>query len=82
MAIFLGVHKIPEGMTEDQVKEGWEKYKESAASKGIQAISVVVSLDKGFAYCQTVANSADQVREAHEVVEIPIEDVVEVEKLE
>lgn len=82
MAIFLGIHKIPEGMTEDQVKEGWEKYKESATSKGIQAISAVVSLDKGFAYCQTIANSADQVREAHEVAEIPIEDVVEVEKLE
>lgn len=82
MAVFLGIHKLTEGTSEDQVKEGWDKYKESATSKGLKPLGAVASVEKGFAYCQTEAESADQVRDAHQAVEIPLEDVVEVEKLE
>lgn len=82
MAVFLGIHKLSEEMNEDQVTEGWEKYKQSAIEKGLKPLGAVVSIQKGFAYCQTVADSADQVREAHKAVEIPLEDVIEVEKLE
>ena len=81
MAIFLGVHKLPEEMTEDEVQEGWNKYKASAQSAGLRPIGAVTSLEKGFAYCQTEAESADQVKEAHASVEIPLEDVVEVKPL-
>lgn len=82
MPVFLGIHKLSEGMQSQEVREGWEKYKQSATSKGLRPISAVASLDKRFAYCQTEAESADQVREAHTEVEIPLEDVVEVEKLD
>lgn len=81
MPVFLGIHKLPEEMTEEQVREGWYKYKQSAVSKGLKPISAVVSLEKVFAYCQTEADSADQVREAHARVEIPLEDVIEVTPL-
>jgi len=81
MAIFLGVHKIPAGMEEKAAIEGYEKYKESAKSKGIHAISAVYNIEKGFAYCQTEAETADQVREAHEGAAVPLEDVIEVKSL-
>ncbi len=81
MAIFLGVHKLPAEMTEDQVANGWKSYKKSATEKGLKPLGAVVSIEKKFAYCQTEAESADQVRDAHEAMEIPLEDVVEVRAL-
>ena len=81
MAVFLGVHKLPAEMTEDQVREGWENYKKSATEKGLRTLGAVVSVEKGFTYCQTEAESADQVRDAHQAVENPLEDVIEVKQL-
>lgn len=81
MAIFLGVHKLPSEMTDSQATEGFEKYKESAKAKGLTPLSAVYSLEKGFAYCQTEAESQDQVREAHQDAAIPLEDVIEVKTL-
>lgn len=69
-------------MTEEDVKEGFEIYKASARDAGLNPISAVYSMAKGFAYCQTEADSAEQVRSAHEKVEIPLEDVVKIEKLD
>ncbi len=81
MAIFLGVHKVPSDMTDDQVTEGFGKYKENAKAKGLTPLSAIYSLEKGFAYCQTEAENADQVKEAHEGAAIPLEDVIEVKSL-
>lgn len=81
VAIFLGVHKIPQGMEETQIIEGFEKYKESARAKRLQPLSAIYNIEKGFAYCQTEAQTADQVREAHQDVAIPLDDVIEVKTL-
>lgn len=81
MAIFLGIHKLPAEMTEGQIREGWENYKKNATEKGLRPLGAVVSVEKGFAYCQTEAESADQVRDAHQAVKNPLEDIVEVEQL-
>lgn len=81
MAVFLGLHKVPSDMNDTQMTEGFEKYKESARAKGLTPLSAVYSLEKGFAYCQTEAENADQVREAHQDAAIPLEDVVEVKTL-
>ena len=35
MAIFMGIHKVPQDMTDDQVKEGWGKY-EAVSFTGIE----------------------------------------------
>ena len=82
MAVFLGVHKLPEGMQEADMVKGWEDYKTNATAAGLRPLSAVVSLEKGFAYCQTEAESADQVRQAHSGASIPLEDVVEVKRLD
>jgi len=81
MAIFLGVHKMPPGMTQEEGKASYAKYKESAIKNGLKPLGAVVSIEKGFGYCQTEAESADQVREAHEAAQIPLEDVIEVMQL-
>ncbi len=81
MAVFLGVHKLIPGMTENDVREGYEKYKQEAIAKGLKPLGAVVSMEKGFAYCQTEAQSAQEIREAHEGVAVPLENVIEVKAL-
>lgn len=82
MSIFLGVHKLPEELTEQEVEEGYEKYKQSAIKSGLKPLFAVYSKAKGFAYCQTEADSVEQVKKAHEAVEIPLEDVIEVKSIQ
>jgi hypothetical protein len=81
MPIFLGVHKFPAGV-DNAIDQNWEKYKESANELGINPIGALVSIEKGFAYCQTEADSIDQVKEAHDKVEIPFEEIIEVKNLD
>lgn len=81
MTVFLGVHKLQTGMSEEDVKNGYETYKKSAMEAGLKPLGAVVSMEKGVAYCQTEAESADQVRDAHAKVEIPLEDVIMVTSL-
>ena len=80
MAQFLGVHKSTDigVMTDQQSVDGFNKYKEAASKMGLNATHAHYSLEKGFAYCITEAESADKVREAHASVDIPLEDVIEV----
>ena len=80
MAQFLGVHKSTDigVMTDQQSVDGFNKYKEAASKIGVNATHAYYSLEKGFAYCITEAESADKVREAHASVDIPLEDVIEV----
>lgn len=82
MARFLGVHKLTSELSDQEIEEGYSKYKESALAKGLRPLSAVYSRKKGFAYCQTEAENADQVRKAHEDVAIPLEDVIEVKPIQ
>ena len=82
MPLFLGVHKLPENMDDKQASDGFDKYKNSAKAKGLHPLFAVYSLEKGFAYCQTEAPSAQEVWDAHKEVEIPLEDVIEVKRIE
>lgn len=81
MAVFLGTHKLQARMSEEDVKAGYETYKKSAMEAGLKPLGAVVSMEKGVAYCQTEADSVDQVKEAHTKVEIPLEDVIMVTPL-
>ncbi|MCL4365744.1 DUF4242 domain-containing protein [Patescibacteria group bacterium] len=69
-------------MTEDEAEEKYDMYEDSAKKDGLNPISAVYNAEKGFAYCQTEADSAEQVRAAHEKVNIPLEDVMEIIKLD
>ncbi len=82
MPRYLGVHKLKAGMSDSDIRAGWEKYCESCEAAGLRPVSVTYSVEKGFAYCQTDAESSEQVRKAHEVVTIPLEDVIEVQVLD
>lgn len=81
MPLFLGVHKIPEGLSEEQIKEGWLSYCQSSETMGLKPLSVIYSLEKRFAYCQTEAETSEQVRQAHQSVALPLEEVVEVKRV-
>ena len=81
MGLFLGVHKMIAGMEESQVENGFASYKQSAQAKGLKVLGAVYSMEKGFGYCQTEAESAEQVREAHQAVQVPLEDIIEVKAL-
>ena len=83
MAQFLGVHKMGDiGATTDQeAADGFSKYKDAASKLGLNATHVHYSLEKGFAYCITEAESKDEVKEAHASANIPLEDVIEVKTL-
>lgn len=81
MPLFLGVHKITGEVTEDTIQQGYQTYKQSAQGMGLKPLGAVYNMEKGFVYCQTEANSKEEVRKAHENVQIPLEDVVEVQAL-
>ena len=83
MAQFLGVHKTANigAGTDQEAVDGFNKYKDAASKMGINAIHAHYSLEKGFAYCITEAQNADQVREAHANAKIPLEDVIEIKTL-
>ena len=82
MAQFLGVHRLEADMSLEDVQSGFNKYKEEAAKIGIKALYAHYSLEKGLLYCLTEADSADQVRAAHQNISIPLEDVIEVREVE
>lgn len=81
MPIFLGVHKLPKEFKDREVRAGWRTYQKSARAMKLKPLSAVYSLTKRFAYCQTEAKTAQEVRRAHTKVEIPLEAVIEVERI-
>lgn len=83
MAEFLGVHKMSDigAVTDQAAVDGFSKYKEAATKMGLNATHAHYSLEKGFAYCITEAESADKVREAHASVNVPLDDVIEVKTI-
>ncbi len=81
MARFLGIHKLTSDITDSKVAEAFEGYKQAAQDEGITAISAMYSLDKGFAYCQTEAENAEQVRKAHEKAQGALDDVIEIKTI-
>jgi len=81
MPLFLGVHRLSAERSDALVENGWRSYCEGCRALGVKPLAVVYSVEKGVAYCQTEASSADDVWKAHEQVAIPLEDVLEVRQL-
>lgn len=80
MATFVGVHSLADP-SDENVKTSWEKYKTAANELGIKPLQVGYNLDKRQAMCLTEAESADQVRQAHEKAGATLDDVFEVKIL-
>lgn len=73
---------MPGPVDEAQIHDGWEKYKEAATSRGLRPIRVHFNAAKGTAYCETEASTEADVRDAHQEIALPLEDVIEVQTLE
>lgn len=78
MPIFLTIHKLPSGMTENEARTNYDTYKKSAIEAGLKPLGAVVSFEKGFSHCQTEADTAEQVRKAHSKVNAPIVEIIKV----
>lgn len=83
MKQFLGVHKMGDGpLTSDQtIADSFHGYQAAAKNMGLNATHVHYSVKKGFGYCITEANSADEVLKAHQVANVPVEEVIEVKTI-
>ena len=82
MALFLGVHEMGRPMTDDEAAGIWAKYKAACEQRGCKALRVHASPAAGKAFCLTQANSADEVKAAHEGGSFPLKEIVEVRVLE
>lgn len=81
MPVYLGVHNMGQALNEEEFKASWTKYKEECAKRGAEAHKVYYNAEAGRGFCVTEANSADDVRAAHEEVGVPVDELVEVQKL-
>ncbi len=81
MPLFMGFHKKP-GITEEEIKKGWNGYKEAARKLGLRPLRAHYNAEQGVAFCETESPSAEDVKKAHESVQIPLEDLVEIKNLE
>lgn len=79
VAIFIGVHQVPSGKTAADMERGWSRYKKQATKQGLQPLRVRYNLPKGVAYCETDAPSAQAVRNAHQGIDLTLDDVIEIE---
>lgn len=78
MAIFVGVHRLGAATEEEKLANSWNSYKEEARKMGLKPLRVNFSAEKGVAFCETEANSLEEVRLAHEKVGMVPEEIVEV----
>lgn len=78
MSIFMGVHTVPSGTSEEKINGAWDAYKASCEKHGIKATHAHYSAERGVAYCFTEANSKEEVEKAHEGMPVPLDDVFEV----
>ena len=81
MAIFLGLHNLPEEANDGMVEANWSAYKAACAKKGLSAEHVHYNATFGKAYCVTIAESVDQVQEAHDEAGVPVDQIIEVKDL-
>ncbi len=81
MALFIGLHNMGDGVTEEMVEQSWEAYKAACAELGCSAQQVHASAEQGRAFCITEAASADLVKQAHDQANVPVNEVLEVKEL-
>lgn len=82
MPMFIGVHKNLAYTDETQMQEGWTSYKEAATKRGLKPIRVHYNTSAGVAFCETQAQTADEVRAAHEDIGAIPDEIVEVKTSE
>ncbi len=81
MPVFIGVHKIKSTAEERKIREGWKKYKEECARKGMRAVRAYYNKQAGLGYCETRAQSKLDVKKAHIPSGMMPEEIIKVKML-
>jgi len=82
MALFLGVHDMGQSVPEEQMTGGWQAYKAACEKSGCKALHAHISPETGKAFCITEASSADEVRAAHDVANVPLKEIIPIKTIE
>ncbi len=78
MALFLGIHNMGDGVTDEVVLQSWEAYKTACESLGCSAKHAHANARQGRAFCITEATSANLVQQAHDEAKVPVNEIIEV----
>jgi len=83
LKFFLDTHDrrsntFPNGLSSEQFAEFFAKYEKACREHGVVVLRTHVGIDAGRAYCFNMAESAEQVKRAHEAVGLAFETITEV----
>lgn len=78
MPFYIGVHKFPQSLSDEEIEGKWTKYKQSCASMGLKPVRLHYNGAKASAFCETEAKSDEDVRQAHEAAGLTVDEVIEV----
>lgn len=82
MTLFIGLHDMGEGVTDEMVEKSWEAYKVACTQLGCSPKHAHYSAAAGKAFCLTEANSAAEVQQAHDNANVAVSEIIEVSDLE
>jgi hypothetical protein len=82
MATFLGIHDLGGSIEDEKFQANWAAYKKACDELGCSATHVHVNTDKGRAFCITEASDIGQVQKAHDKVQVPVVEIIEVSNLD
>jgi hypothetical protein len=83
MKFFLDTHDqcsntFPSGLTREQFAEFFAKFEKACRHEGVVVLRAHVGIEANRAYCFSMAESAEQVKCAHDAVGLPFETITEV----
>ena len=79
MARFIGVHRVSgPAVAEDVMVKAWESYKVAASKRGMKPVRVAYSAEEGVGFCETEANSKEEVAAAHQEINMMPAEIIEV----
>jgi hypothetical protein len=85
MPVFVGIHQAPPGAdksdtskADTMIRGSWEAYCRTAVDMGLKPLGAVASVERGSGFCQTEADTIEEVKQAHMAAKVPLQDVYEV----
>ena len=83
MRFFVDTHDhasqtFPAEIDKEAFAQFFTQYEQAARTEDVSALRVPVGFDDGRAFCFNMAPSAEHVRRAHELVNLPFESITEV----
>lgn len=83
MKLFIDTHDktkqtFPEKISGDELKEFYGNYMKVFAEEGVVIVRTFVNPGDGRAFCLNLANSAEDVKRAHDRVGLPYDSITEV----